>query len=254
MASIINATTTTGLVSSADNSGSLQLATNNGTTAVTIDTSQNVGIGTASPSRRLTVSGKAQFTSTTSSNEIYLSDTGSSSIDNQGIGSIGNDIRILAGGVERMRISSAGYVTMPNQPMFSTTRTAGSVTGAATAVVILWDNNLVNVGSHYNTATGRFTAPVAGTYYFSAMGMLDTGTIATADTQLIIMQNGGTISDSNPPMSGSATPQGMGFAASVLVTLAVGDYVDVRFYTNSGINKFYGAGGRFNNFSGFLVG
>ena len=46
MASIINATTSTGLVSTADNSGSLQLATNNGTTAVTIDTSQNVGIGT----------------------------------------------------------------------------------------------------------------------------------------------------------------------------------------------------------------
>jgi len=50
MPSIINATTSTGLVSSADNSGSLQLATNNGTTAVTIDTSQNVGIGTSSPS------------------------------------------------------------------------------------------------------------------------------------------------------------------------------------------------------------
>ena len=42
MASIINATTSTGLVSSADNSGELQLQTNSGTTAVTIDTSQNV--------------------------------------------------------------------------------------------------------------------------------------------------------------------------------------------------------------------
>jgi len=50
MASILNATTSSGLVTSADNSGSLQLATNNGTTAVTIDTSQNVGIGTTSPS------------------------------------------------------------------------------------------------------------------------------------------------------------------------------------------------------------
>jgi hypothetical protein len=49
MASILNATTSSGLVTSADNSGSLQLATNNGTTAVTIDTSQNVGIGTSSP-------------------------------------------------------------------------------------------------------------------------------------------------------------------------------------------------------------
>jgi len=49
MPSIINATTTTGLVTTADNSGSLQLATNSGTTAVTIDTSQNVGIGETSP-------------------------------------------------------------------------------------------------------------------------------------------------------------------------------------------------------------
>ena len=49
MASIINSTTTAGVTVTGDNSGSLQLATNNGTTALTIDTSQNVGIGTTSP-------------------------------------------------------------------------------------------------------------------------------------------------------------------------------------------------------------
>jgi hypothetical protein len=49
MPSILNATTSTGFTVTPDNSGSLQLATNNGTTAVTIDTSQNVGIGTTSP-------------------------------------------------------------------------------------------------------------------------------------------------------------------------------------------------------------
>jgi hypothetical protein len=65
MPSIINATTSTGLVSSADNSGSLQLATNNGTTAVTIDTSQNVGVGTASPACKLEVTGLIRATSLT---------------------------------------------------------------------------------------------------------------------------------------------------------------------------------------------
>ena len=47
MASTISAgtTTTTALVYSADTSGVLQLQTNGGTTAVTIDTNQNVGIG-----------------------------------------------------------------------------------------------------------------------------------------------------------------------------------------------------------------
>lgn len=41
MSSIINATTTNGVVIQPDNSGSLVLQTNNGTTAVTVDTSQN---------------------------------------------------------------------------------------------------------------------------------------------------------------------------------------------------------------------
>ena len=49
MSSIIRATTTSGLQIAPDNSGSLQLQTNGTTTAVTIDTSQNVGIGTSSP-------------------------------------------------------------------------------------------------------------------------------------------------------------------------------------------------------------
>jgi len=55
MASIINATTSSGVAVSGDTSGVLQLATNGGTTAVTIDTSQNVGIGTSSPSAPLDI-------------------------------------------------------------------------------------------------------------------------------------------------------------------------------------------------------
>jgi hypothetical protein len=59
MASTINATpTSSGLIQSADNSGVLALQTG-GTTAVTIDGSQNVGIGTSSPSVKLELSGAA---------------------------------------------------------------------------------------------------------------------------------------------------------------------------------------------------
>jgi hypothetical protein len=51
MASIISAgtTTTTALVQTADTSGILQFQTNGTTTALTIDTSQNVGVGATSP-------------------------------------------------------------------------------------------------------------------------------------------------------------------------------------------------------------
>ena len=61
MASSISAGTTsaTALVHTADTTGALQLATNNGTVAVTINTSQNVGIGTASPAYKLDVNGDA---------------------------------------------------------------------------------------------------------------------------------------------------------------------------------------------------
>jgi hypothetical protein len=66
MSTIINATTTNGVVIQPDNSGSLQLATNSGTTAVTINTSQNVGIGTTSPATVLHTYSSNAGTPTTS--------------------------------------------------------------------------------------------------------------------------------------------------------------------------------------------
>jgi hypothetical protein len=76
MASIISAGTTSGtsLNLSGDTSGVLQLASNGSTTAVTIDTSQNVGIGTASPNAPLHVTRStggvtATFANTATSNQ-----------------------------------------------------------------------------------------------------------------------------------------------------------------------------------------
>ena len=64
MASTINATpTSNGLIQSADNSGVLALQTG-GTTAVTVDGSQNVGIG-VTPTAKLDVSGAATATPVT---------------------------------------------------------------------------------------------------------------------------------------------------------------------------------------------
>jgi hypothetical protein len=58
MANVINATSTGngGLVSTGDDSGILNIQTNE-TTAITVDASQNVGIGTASPTEKITVAG-----------------------------------------------------------------------------------------------------------------------------------------------------------------------------------------------------
>jgi hypothetical protein len=59
MASIVSAGTTsaTALNMSADTTGILQLASNNGTVGLTLNTSQNVGIGTTSPAVKLEIGG-----------------------------------------------------------------------------------------------------------------------------------------------------------------------------------------------------
>jgi len=72
---------------------------------------------------------------------------------------------------ERMRIDSAGRFTLNSQPFFYATLTVAQTgyNSASTGdVVVIYNSTTTNTGSHYNTATGKFTAPVAGNYIFHA--------------------------------------------------------------------------------------
>jgi hypothetical protein len=125
MPSTINASTASGggIISSADSSGVLELQTA-GTTALTIATSGNVGIGTSSPTGKLQVNGIIQSGATGTNGNFQLlrsSDgaaAGSVSWDstntaiaiNNGVGT--GVITLLTNSTERMRISAAGVVTV----------------------------------------------------------------------------------------------------------------------------------------------
>jgi len=259
MASIVSAGTTsaTALNMSADTTGILQLASNNGTVAVTVNASQNVGIGTTSPTSKLIVNSGANttvagFNSTGSSAFIGMANSGATTF-------IGNDSTSGSFVVQtpgssfatKLTISPAGYVTTPYQPMFSVFKGNGNVTGSAAGVQLVYNSVQVNVSSGYDTSNGYFTAPSAGTYYFSAMGMASSVT-GNYDLQLQIQVNGSSIVISNPPVSNS-TPQGINFACSCIATLAAGDSVRVVYYSSTA-TVFYAGGGAFNNFCGFLIG
>jgi hypothetical protein len=127
MASTIAAGTTSGtaIAIAGDTSGVLQLQTNGTTAAVTIDTSQNVGIGVTSPTARLHVYGGSnnQFLVESSGAEANISMTGTS------YGQINNntgDFYITNGAsanmffrtasTERMRINSTGVVGIGQNP------------------------------------------------------------------------------------------------------------------------------------------
>ena len=53
----------------------------------------------------------------------------------------------------------------------------------------MWLNAYVNVGSHFNTSTGVFTCPVAGTYEFHGQGLIRYQTGA-GRTELSFYKNG----------------------------------------------------------------
>ena len=128
MSTIINATTTNGVVIEPDNSGSLELQTNSGTTALTIDTSQNVGIGTTSPNAaaKLEASGSgntriyATSTDTSSTFPGFIVKAGTQGnlelVQNSGNGeayfyNIANAAMTFStNATERMRITSGGEV------------------------------------------------------------------------------------------------------------------------------------------------
>jgi hypothetical protein len=156
MTTTINASTTAGLVQTADTSGVLALQTA-GTTAVTVDASQNVGIGTASPSTQLQMNSSAA----TYSDQLRIRNTNFGNADigvGSGIMAIATDMSNIAfytssnlgttGSAvpnnERMRIDSSGRVGINATPSTSTTAQL-QVTGGNT--------NATTLATAYSTAT-----------------------------------------------------------------------------------------------------
>jgi hypothetical protein len=129
MASIISAGTTsaTALNMSADTTGILQLASNNGTVAVTVDASQNVGIGAASPGTRLQIGNPSDANQAlrfdfADSSTARINSTRLSSGNLQSLQLAGQDtMQFVTNGTERMRIDSAGRL------LVNRTSTGGSI-------------------------------------------------------------------------------------------------------------------------------
>jgi hypothetical protein len=172
MASIISAGTTSGtsLNLSGDTSGVLQLASNGSTTAVTINTSQNVGIGTTSPTQRLQLN-------VGGATDLYTRYTNGSFTNGFFVGLSSGNLALLAvndnfpmqfqtNGTPRMNIAAAGQITTPVQPAFQIKGSSGSV-AVANSAVLPFNTALTNVGSHFNTSTYTFTVPVTGVYFFA---------------------------------------------------------------------------------------
>ena len=72
--------------------------------------------------------------------------------------------------LERLRINKNGHVTKPYQPSFRAGLNSNTTFNTGSYIVFndtgaTWHHN---IGNHYDTSNGRFTAPVDGVYHFDA--------------------------------------------------------------------------------------
>jgi len=144
---------------------------------------------------------------------------------------------------ERMRIDSSGRVTMPYQPSF---RSRGSNQNYIQTSPIPFPTVLHNIGSHYNSSTYTFTAPIAGRYLFHVnLGITNGSTNAYAYPTLNV--NG--VGQFYTYFQIASTWYGNNHLTAIL-DLSVNDYVNVSF---NGTGTYYN-GGSECQFFGHLLG
>ena len=144
---------------------------------------------------------------------------------------------------EKFRIDSVGRVTVPNQPAFMAHRTAGAVSGTG---IYICNVVTFNDGSHYNSSTGRFTAPVAGRYQLNFFVLMQNGNNVDFHIRVGGVQYAGMDLRDNNATSGNFT-----LSCSAVLKLSANDIVD-PYIAFQGAGSIYGSG--LNGFSMHFLG
>ena len=177
MTTTINASTSSGLVNTADTSGILQLQTAN-TAALTIDASQNVGIGTASPSAPLNLKQNGtgagnglRINAQADDSSFNIYSTGTTWNLLAGYSSTGSyqPVTFYTGGSERMRITSGGAVLIGTTSATNTFVVSSASGGTAVAQIINTSSsgNVISVASTLqsngnNTSSAHYQGNTTG--------------------------------------------------------------------------------------------
>lgn len=155
----------------------------------------------------------------------YVADTRGAGATHRFYGWNGTSLTTLAS------IDSVGRFSYPQQPCFYAWSDIYSPTKNYTSEVVFSNSTtnglttVTNVGNNFSAVTGRFVAPIAGYYFFSGSFSRTAGN-ATLD----IYKNGSSVGCRH--LSYGADWQTV--SATVIIPLAVSDYVELRFGGTNG--------------------
>jgi hypothetical protein len=135
--------------------------TGSGTEAARIDSSGNFGIGTASPTVRLHVSGSSNFTAGIESSNTFailgfkaVGSTGTMADPTVGIGGTGDALYMRAGGTERARITSGGSLLVGTTSAVSGANIVAANAGGEQAIAVTNGTNVSYFG--YANSNGNY--------------------------------------------------------------------------------------------------
>lgn len=194
MTTTVDANNTAGFKVTADTSGVLQLQTNS-TAALTVDTGQNVGVGTTSPGAKLEIKGgasdNATFNINNSSGNIWKlwNDNGASGLNIQYNGStkvvIDNGGNVLVG-TSSLSTPPTGYMSVANTFGFKNRLINGGLQ--------VWQRGTSVAGVNAYTSADR--------WYMSGSGTMTSARSATLDSPngnySLVLTSGATSSYINP--------------------------------------------------------
>ena len=143
------------------------------------------------------------------------------------ISSLGNT------GVTGLTIDSSGRVLTPTRPSFRA-RLGDATGGFGTQGTLVFETEDFDIGGNYDTSNGRFTAPIAGIYWFcfDALTATNTSGGANASGDTIVMTFN--INGSAPTGGGTSYHYMQAINQNTITRvdifqLSVNDYVTVNF-------------------------